>query len=199
MNILRGHSGDGVAPREAAAEEEALVERARRDPRAFAPLYVRYADPVYRFCYRRLGEPEAAEDATSQVFLKALAALPEYRSGSFRAWLFTIARNVVIDLYRERRIERLPETAPDPIDPGPTPEEVMLRAESHLGVQALLAALSPEQREVVELRLAGLNGAEIAQVLGRSHGSVRALQYRAAQRLRDVLAHGTQRGGAQCD
>jgi len=199
LHIRRGYSGDGVGPPEAAAEEEALVEQARRDPRAFAPLYARYADPVYRFCYRRLGEPEAAEDATSQVFLNALAALPGYQSGSFRAWLFTIARNVVTDVYRERRTERLPETARDPVDPGPTPEEVMLHAESHRGVRALLAALSQEQREVVELRLAGLNGAEIAQVLGRSHGSVRALQYRAAQRLRDVLAHGTQRGGAQCD
>ncbi|MDI3340942.1 MAG: sigma-70 family RNA polymerase sigma factor [Sphaerobacter sp.] len=198
MDVLRGYPIDGATPQDA-VDEEALVERARRDPRAFAVLYARYADPVYRFCYRRLGEVEAAEDATSQVFLKALAALPRYRAGSFRSWLFTIAYHVVADRYRERRPDRLPDTTPEPIDPGLTPEEALLHSEAHRSVRALLARLSPEQREVVELRLAGLNGAEIARVLGRSHGSVRALQYRAAQRLRAALDLDTERGGAGCD
>src|SRR5215213_5589126 len=66
-----------------------VVRQAKSDPRAFAPLYSRYFDPVYRYCYRRLGHPEAAADATSQIFAKALAALPGYReeAPSFRSWL----------------------------------------------------------------------------------------------------------------
>ena len=70
---------------------------AQRDPYAFALLYTRYLDPIHRYCYRRLGSREAAEDATSLVFAKALSALPRYHDTSFRSWLFTIAHHVVID------------------------------------------------------------------------------------------------------
>ena len=73
---------------EADADEAAIVARARLDRRAFGPLYARYAERVYRYCHRRLGIREAVKDATSLVFAKALAALPELRGGSFAAWLF---------------------------------------------------------------------------------------------------------------
>jgi RNA polymerase sigma-70 factor (ECF subfamily) len=78
-------------------DDDALVARAREDRRAFAPLYERYFDAVYRYCYHRLGNWTDAEDATSLVFANALGALPRFRdhAGSFRSWLFTIAHNVV--------------------------------------------------------------------------------------------------------
>ena len=88
---------------EPADDDLDLVAMARMDPAAFAPLYRRYVLPIYRYCYRRLGGHEAAEDATSQVFVKALAGLGGFTEGSFRAWLFTIADRVVTDLYRRRR------------------------------------------------------------------------------------------------
>ncbi len=117
-----------------ADEEAALVAAARRDPQAFAPLYHRYFDPVYRYCYRRLGGPEAAADATSQVFAKALAALPRYRDGSFRSWLFAIAHNTVVDCARSVRADRPLEVAATVVDAVPTPEEVSLAA----GAMAML-------------------------------------------------------------
>ena len=73
--------------------DQALVERAQRNPAAFEGLYDRYLDPIYAYCHRRLGTRELAEDATSQVFVQALAALPRFRAHSFRAWLYTIAHN----------------------------------------------------------------------------------------------------------
>ena len=82
--------------------DDAAVARAQRDPTAFAPLYLAYVDPVYRYCYRRLGSREAAEDATSLVFERALRSLASFRGGSFRGWLFTIAHNAVIDQLRTR-------------------------------------------------------------------------------------------------
>ncbi len=86
---------------EFATEEAAQIALAKRDPRAFAPLYSRYFDTVYRYILRRVsGDRERAADATSQTFLKALAALSTYKSGSFIGWLITIARNVVIDQAR---------------------------------------------------------------------------------------------------
>ena len=83
--------------------DEQLVAAAQANPHAFTCLYERYLERIYRFCYNRLGERQAAEDATSEVFLQALAHLPAYRSGTFAAWLYTIARNVVIAHYRRQR------------------------------------------------------------------------------------------------
>jgi RNA polymerase sigma-70 factor (ECF subfamily) len=169
-------------------DDAALVAAARLDRRAFAPLYRRYVDPVYRYCFRRLGGREAAEDATAAVFAKALAALPAYRDGSFRAWLFAIAHNAVVDALRARRPTAPVDAAWAVADPAPTPEEAALAADAGRSLRAVLERLSPDQRQVVELHLAGLSGPEIASVLGRSHAAVRAVQARAIARLRELLA-----------
>ena len=167
--------------------DRAMVARARHDPRAFAPLYDRYLDPIYRYCYRRLGTREAAEDATSAIFARALAALPSYRDGSFRAWLFVIAHNIVIDTHRRRRPEQPLADAYEPVDREPTPEEAALASDAQRSVRALLEVLPKDQRRVLELRMAGLTGAEIARVLNRSVAAVKMLQLRAMTRLRGEL------------
>ena len=145
--------------------------------------------PVYGNCFRRLGTREAAEDASSLVFIKALAALPRYeeRAGSFRAWLFAIAHNVVVDQVRGRFPDQALDAAAAAPTPVPPPEEQALAADDERILRALLARLTPDQRQVVELRLAGLTDREIAQVLGRSHGAVRMSQFRAVARLRTLL------------
>jgi RNA polymerase sigma-70 factor (ECF subfamily) len=99
-----------------------VVARAQRDPTAFAPLYMAYVEPVYRYCYRRLGSREAAEDATSLVFERALRSLATFRGGSFRAWLFTIAHNAVTDAYRRRGTNPPFIEAMEVADPAPPPE-----------------------------------------------------------------------------
>ena len=163
-----------------------LVALAKSDPRAFAPLYARYFDPVYRYCYRRLGHPEAAADATSHVFAKALAALPGYREDapSFRSWLFAIAHNVITDDLRARRPVAPIDAAAYVAATGPSPEEAVLTDEAGCTVRRLLAQLPPDQRQILELRLAGLTGPEIAAALGRSLGAVKIAQVRAFARLR---------------
>jgi RNA polymerase sigma-70 factor (ECF subfamily) len=148
---------------------------------------------VYGYCLRRLQTPEAAEDATSQVFANALAAMPRYRDDgpSFGAWLFAIAHNVVIDEFRARQrlgsttasFDHLGATA----DAAPGPEESALVAEEVREVRTLLSRLSTDQAHVIELRLAGLTDKEIAFVLGRSQGAVRVAQHRAVRRLRGLL------------
>jgi len=185
--------GDAVA----AADDAALVAAAQRDPRAFAPLYERYVDPIYRYCYHRLGHREAAEDATALVFVKALAALPRCRPERFRSWLFAIAHNTVADAHRQRTVRPLltMDAAAEVADPTPAPDELALAADERRSVRALLAALTPEQARVLELRLAGLTEAEIAQVLGRSGGAVRSVQFRAITRLRALL--GVETGGQE--
>jgi RNA polymerase sigma-70 factor (ECF subfamily) len=171
-----------------------LVAQAKRDRQAFARLYRRYVEAVYRYCYRHLGSQEDAEDATSQVFTRALTALPRLGEQPFRAWLFTIAHNVVTDVYRNR--SRVPWDPPpassrgakESEDPDPTPEHHVLAAEQGRSIRALLAQLPEDSRRLLELRLAGLNDVEIARVLGRSHGAVRVAQHRAVARLRALRA-----------
>lgn len=169
-------------------EDVALVAAAVRDRAAFAPLYRRHVDGVYRFCYRRLGNREDTEDATGQVFAKALAALPGYRGGSFRAWLFAIADRHTLDRLRARRSEAPLEAAENVPDAGASPEDAALAADARRRLRRRLARLTPDQRRVVELRLSGLDGDEIAAATGRTRNAVDALQFRAIARLRRLAA-----------
>ena len=187
MQRLRSREPVPQSPPVDLEDEGVLVERARHDRRAFAPLYRRYAGPVYGYCHHRLGSREAAEDATSLVFAKALASLPGYRGGSFRGWLFGIAHHVVADALRARRLDEPLDAAAATVDAAPSPEEVALAEENRRALRAVLAHLPPEQQRVVELRLAGLTSTEIGQVLGRSRGAVDVAQHRAVVRLRALL------------
>lgn len=168
-------------------DDESIVERAKTHPGAFAPLYQRYVGPIYGYCFQRLGRRELAEDATSQTFERALAALPRYRADSFRGWLYTIARNVTTDFHRNRPVSSIDDVWHLP-DHSVSPEQALLEADAESRVRLLLAQLSEDQREVVELDLAGLRGPEIAAVLGRSPGAIRAVRFRAYSRLRLLLA-----------
>jgi RNA polymerase sigma-70 factor, ECF subfamily len=168
------------------ADEVELAARAVLDRAAFGVLYDRYASPVYRYCYRRLGERAAAEDATSATFLRAIEALPGFRGGSFRAWLYTIAHSVVVNGTRRRKESALDETY-EVADPDLSPEDAAIAADDRRQIVELLASLPEDQRRVIELRLAGLSGNEIAESIGRSVAAVKMLQHRAMQRFRRTL------------
>ncbi|MBX3071630.1 MAG: sigma-70 family RNA polymerase sigma factor [Thermomicrobiales bacterium] len=172
----------------AALSDDALLAAAKSDPGQFALLYDRYVDAVFRYCHRRLDDREAAEDATSQIFEKAFSNLPKCRDEWFRPWLFRIAHNVVIDCYRQRRptVELL-DDALQMADEAENPEERAISSESAATLRQLLELLSAEQREVIELRLAGLNGTESMAVLGISREVLGSRTYRAMNRLRSLI------------
>ena len=169
------------------ASDEVLVALAVQDRQAFGLLNDRYVGPIYRYCHSRLGDREAAEDATSLVFARALAALPTHRGVSFRSWLFTIAHHVVLNTRRDASVDRPLDLALAVADPSPSPEDLAAASERRHAVSHALALLPAEQRDVVVLRLAGLTGPEVATTLGRSHDSVRATQRRALAHLRQLL------------
>src|ERR1700745_283407 len=86
-------------------EEKHLIGPAKRDPREFGALYNRHFQQIYRFVYTRVREQTAAEDVTSEVFIKALKAMPRYQDTGrpFAAWLYQIAVNAIADRYRSIR------------------------------------------------------------------------------------------------
>ena len=172
-----------------------LVLASLGDSLAFDRLHDRYGHAILNYCYYRLGTWEDAEDAAQQIFINAFANLRRFHdgradsAGSFRSWLFTIAHHEVAN--RKRTRARHPDSpldaAFDLSDPGPTPEELAIAADHQDRVRAHLADLSPDQRRVLELRLAGLTDVEIGAVIGRNPGAVRAVQARGVARLRELL------------
>ena len=169
-------------------DDEQLARAAHDDPAAFGVLYQRYAPAVFGYAYRWLGSADAAEDATSSVFTRALAQLPGYRGdGSFRSWLFAIAYRTLQELSRQRRnepagdaLDALPADDPSPLD------SVIARDEA-AALRRAVETLPDVQREVVLLRLAGLTTAEIAAALDKRHDAIRAAQSRAFARLRTLI------------
>jgi len=165
-----------------------LAARAVYDRDAFGELYDLFAVPVFRYCYRRTGDREAAEDAMSQTFTRAFAAMPRFAGGSFPAWLYTIAHNVVIN--QARRPAFVPLLDEDrTIDPDPSPEEAALIQDERSRIVRLLKLLPADQRRVVEFRLAGLTGPEIAEAMGKTTAAIKMLQLRAMRRLRTELVN----------
>lgn len=168
--------------------EAPLVRRAiQGDPESFAQLYLIYCDRIHRFVLFRVGDEQIAEDLTSQTFLKAWEKLGNYqmRGLPFGAWLFRIARNIVFDHYRNfRETVELEAGLEMKADPAANVVEV---AEKHLEadlVQAALRRLTDDQRRVLTLKFNdGLSTTEVAQVMGKRCGAVRALQMRGLQSL----------------
>jgi RNA polymerase sigma-70 factor (ECF subfamily) len=179
-------------------DEAAQIERAKRERAAFAPLYERYADPIFRHCYRRLGNRADAEDATSLTFQRALAGLKGFHGETLRPWLFTIANNVVKDLQQKRTWPAISfDAALDVPDSAPDPEMVAMQEERRRSLRAYLCQLAPDQQRAIELRLAGLTGPEIAEAMERPHDAVRVLLLRATKRLRTLfgIAPGSEEDG----
>lgn len=174
-----------------APSDAELAARAQQDRVAFGLLYDRYVALIYRYCLIRLRDQENAEDATSVVFARALAALPNHRGPSFRSWLFAIAHNVVIDAQRGARAEVSLSVLTELAARDPSPEDQVAAADRRHRVLDALAHLTQDQRQVIELRLAGLTGPEIAAALGQSHAAVRTTQRRAVSRLRAHLDTGS--------
>jgi RNA polymerase sigma-70 factor, ECF subfamily len=169
------------------ANERRLIEAAQQDPSRFAVLYEIHFERVYAYVSRRVGNREAAEDVTSEVFHHALANLPrfEWRGAPFGAWLMRIAANAIADRWRRGSREQSNEFASDPASAEPSPEEIEIRAQ----LFRLVQELPVEQRKVVQMRFAEEKSIrEIAQALGRTEGAVKQLQFRGIQTLREEAA-----------
>jgi RNA polymerase sigma-70 factor, ECF subfamily len=164
-------------------DDRLLIEAAQKDPNRFAELYELNFARVYAYVARRVGDRDAAQDLTSDVFHKALAGIRsfEWRGIPFAAWLLRIAANMIAD--RSKRPVREITGIDDPPEPGTQPnlEEI----DRHARLFRLVEQLPADQRRVIGMRFAEEKSIrEIGKELGRSEGAVKQLQFRALQNLR---------------
>jgi RNA polymerase sigma-70 factor (ECF subfamily) len=168
-------------------EEARFVDQAKSgDPEAFARLYDAYVERVSRYIYFRVSEEIDTEDLVSQVFLKAWENLDRYKIGSspFIAWLYTIARNLVIDHYRTKK-DALPleEAIALPSEMEMPDEEAQTRFDLEAMRDALQFLTSDQQQALILKYIAGLPNDSIAKIMNKQEGTVRGLQMRGLQTL----------------
>ena len=173
-------------------DDAALAVRASKgESAAFGLLYDKHVDAIYRYVYYRVRDDAEAEDLTSDVFMRALRAMPRYEPRqAFLAWLYRIARNAVID--RARRGNRqvsFEDALEHPMaDKVLDPDEQILATSDNATLRGALAQLTPLQQEVIVLRfLEGYSTHEIARIVGKREGTIRGIQFRAIGALRQLI------------
>lgn len=168
-------------------ELERLVTKARHgDSDALACLCSAFYARILKYMRYRTDEATAM-DLTATTFLKVVRGI-DSQNGSFHAWIYRIARNVVTDHARKRKVRQeqpMDEQTVDSALAQADPATTVARQED---LRAAIAQLTDEQRELVTLKfIEGMSNNEIAEIMGLNHGAIRALQFRALSALRNIL------------
>lgn len=169
--------------------ESELIKHAVYDSSSFTTLYRKYVTKVYRYIFSRVQNHNEAEDLTSQVFMTVLQKL-KYFGGkeNFNAWLFTIARNKVIDNYRKQpKWVSLDEALIVQGQDG-DPLIHLTQKETYDQLGMFLKDLKPDQQEMLQLRFAAeLSYAEIGKVIGKREAAVKMSIHRLLQKLQNEM------------
>jgi RNA polymerase sigma-70 factor, ECF subfamily len=181
------------------AEMVALLKNAQcGDPAAFDRLYSLYADKIFRYLYARSGQREVAEDLTADVFVRLIQVLPRFRVNSarpvasFSAWLYRIAANLLLDQYRRQRYRNHADLAEhhELPSPEPSPHDGVAADENCQALMQAIDHLNEDQQMVLLCRFAeNLSVQDVAEVMGKTEGAIKALQHRALLNLRRILAY----------
>ncbi len=175
-------------------EERLLVERAKQDPNAFGELYDRHFHQIYRFVYSRVREQTAAEDVTSEVFMKALRGIGRYQDTGrpFAAWLYQIAVNAVADRYRAARPTDDIDEKRDLATGGPALEDFAAQREELRRIWRIVETLPVPQRTAMVLKFQeDMKIEDIAAAMGKSQGAVKLLIHRGVTKVRAQIVWAT--------
>jgi RNA polymerase sigma-70 factor (ECF subfamily) len=175
-------------------DERSWVDLARTgDPEAVGWLYEQYFDRIYRYIYLKIGDPTDAEDITEQVFVKMIEAVGgfQWQGSSFASWLYRIAHNLVVDTLRQH--SRRPQVPLEPVgdtlpSEGDDPYRYAEQRDFSYHLIDAMGSLTELQAQVLMLKFgAGLSNAQVAEVLDRTEGAVKSLQYSALQNMNKLL------------
>jgi len=180
--------------KKASLDEWGWVDRAiRGDPEGFRYLYRKYVAAVFRFVRAQVSNHQDAEDLTAETFLRAWKAMPKYqhRGHPFSAFLFRIARNLVID-FRRKFSEEIVEFNEDFFSTRQASDQTLF--EDYEILAQAIHRLPEDYRQVIALRFFGdLTVRETALVMGRSEAATRVLQHRAIRKLRQIMENTTEK------
>jgi RNA polymerase sigma-70 factor (ECF subfamily) len=172
------------------SEDTILIEQAQAGQSvAFTALYQRYVDKIYKFVFYKTMHKETAEDLTSKVFFKVLKKINTYKEGSasFQTWLYTVARNTVIDHYRSQKKDYNIDDIWDLSNKEDIAENVEVNIQIEK-VKEYLKDLKTDQREIIMLRLwQGLSYKEIAEVIGKNEANCKVIYSRTVKKMRENL------------
>jgi RNA polymerase sigma factor (sigma-70 family) len=179
-------------------DQELMKAVVAGDSGAADELVSRYGRKIFAYLLGWLKDVEEAHEITQEVLFRVCRKARTYNGGaSLSAWIFTVARNLLIDRTRSRNFKLVSATLP--LEDGPvgatasphsdSPEHRAMRQEITTRVREAIDTLPPRQREVVQLRLLGeLSLEEIAQAVGLSLGGVKSTLHNALRNLRGRLA-----------
>lgn len=171
---------------------KSTIARAKAgDEAALGALYEAYKSKIQRFLYYRVGDRQAAEDLTTEVFLRMLEHLEGYRMQGtpFQAWLFQIARNLAVDYFRKQNVRNHLSLEPTMPANGDSPDTVAARSLTNDRLRRALQQLTEGQSDVIVLRfIAGMSIAEVAETLEKSESAVKSLQARGLDALHNRLS-----------
>jgi len=170
-------------------DAKTLINEAKSgNPEAFGALYEQYAPGIYRFTLLKTSSREDTEDLVHQTFLKAWNHVRFYedKGASFQAWLYSIARNTIIDYYRTKRVTAtLASYTRNPLEE----QRVFEQSESSIEFQILkkhIAKLNPIEQDALLLRyVEDLDHRTIAQMLQKSENATKVLIHRAVAKLKN--------------
>ncbi len=170
-------------------DSEGLVKQAKAGQEAaFTELYDQFFTKIYRFIFYRVGHKETAEDLAEDVFVKAFGSLSSLEDGSaFESWLYTIARNKVIDYYRSKKALVPIEEVENTLEYETNIIDIVNLGFQQKTIIKLLKELTNEQQMVIKLKFfEDFTNGEIAAILGKEEGAIRVIQHRAISKLKTL-------------
>ncbi|MEK7211598.1 MAG: RNA polymerase sigma factor [Patescibacteria group bacterium] len=165
--------------------------RSKKDAEAYGQIYDQYIGKIYRFIFFKVGKVEEAEDLASEVFLKAWQYINEGKPIRYlNALLYSIARNLVIDYFRQKKLRReatLEDETLENIGDGKDAARTVEIGQEMKTILESLRSLKDEYREVIVMHyIDELGIGEIAEILGKTNGNVRVLLHRAMSAAREM-------------
>ncbi len=173
-------------------QELRVIAAAKKDPEAFAPLYEKYHEPIFRYIYQRCDDKEAAFDLTQQVFVKALIHLHKYRFKGvpFASWLYRIAKSEVYQAFKDQSLTRTLnvdlEGLKELLQETGEADQAFLKSEKSLTI--CMTELPEADLQVVEMRFFESRAfKEIGEILDITENNAKVKLYRILEKLKKCI------------